>query len=916
MSSIVSKKLSIDKNNIEQYCDANNVSFNVADHAWRKWLNGSTDGYVILKTEGKSVIYPTDTAKPIKADSLISASRSAGTCIVDLQFAGTKIHEESYTSGSQKQKSKLDITDTAVTNSTKATEIKWHVYGKNGDNLRGDLIELTLYFNQYTMSANIGTGARGVKSVSSSSSVAYDGDTITFSAELYNGAVWDGWYSDADCMNLVSSEQNYSVSPNADITLYAKATIDKALYACAAIAGTEIANATVSDPIVVDGDACTFTAAPNIGCTFDGWYSDSDYSTLVSTSNPYTTTITADTTLYARAHKNELHISVGAVEHGTATVSAATVTYGNDVTFTFTPEDETWELYGWYSDSALTQLVSEANPYTFTVTEDVMLYPRVGKKRYTITLSTSMQFSNSIHTLLSCDLNSLTSDELIALKRGNLEAIGQNKIFDKQTFTSHWLQSKAISIKCPMGYAIGMSASNSNDNVTICFSLDDIALTFWPYYMTIPTGNQNYQTIRHLGTCLCSAEGLDGISSAYVPSHVAQGKKAPFEAEVKPGYVFQGWYDGNEALIDSNNPANIVTPVNDAETNNTTSLTLYAKATKATYTIGVGTTEHCTTSVSSATAQYGDSVTFSCVVDEGYEFKGWYSDEGLTQLVSESAEYVHSVTGNITLWAKVSIKTYVITFGLFDWTETYPINFEGIAVYYDRLTRDEIECLRTGMYDGIDSSKIIERKLAKGDVAQGEIFSTINCPIDAYIALYAHTVFPSTDTSKYGRIADQNFHIIANWPYYWCKPTENMTFYCGYALSDKFCICTATAKDGIDYAYATTPTYIGEEAIFTAELLPDCIFQGWYFDEACMELASSDNPARITIPSHTSSLTLYAKAISTTASATGIYLKQNNLWTEAKSAYKKVDGTWVADINYSKTILSQKDRIGTFVYIV
>lgn len=581
MATVVSKKLHIDDSgNIEQYCEANNVTFNVGDHAWRKWLNGSTDGYIILKTEGKSVIYPTDTAKPIKADSTISASRSAGTCTVDLQFGGTEVHKESYSSGSQTSKSKSGITDAAVTNSTKATEIKWHVYGKNGDNQRGDLLELTLYFNQYSMSANIGTGATGVKSVSSSASVAYDGDTITFSAELYTGATWHGWYSDAACTNLVSSAQSYSVSPNADITLYAKATLDAALYTCAAVAGAEISSATVSETTVVDGDTCTFTATANTGCTFDGWYSDSGYSTLVSTSNPYTATITADTTLYAKATRKQLKITVGSAEHGTATASAATVSYGSSVTFTFTPEDETWELYGWYSDSALTQLVSEANPYTFSVTEDVTLYPKVGKIRYTITLTTLSQFNGSVHTLLSCDLSSLTSDEYIALKRGNLNSINQDKIFDKQTISSSYGSSKTISIKCPAGYAICMSATESNNTITIYFSLNGEALTNWSYYMTIPTGSQNYKSVKKYGTCLCSAIGLNGIISAYVPSHVVQGKEAIFEAEVEPGYVFRGWYV-NETLIDSNNPAYIITPDSPgAIMPDATSLTLYAKATQ------------------------------------------------------------------------------------------------------------------------------------------------------------------------------------------------------------------------------------------------------------------------------------------------------------------------------------------------
>ena len=72
----------------------------------------------------------------------------------------------------------------------------------------------------------------------------------------------------------------------------------------------------------------------------------------------------------------------------------------------------------------------------------------------------------------------------------------------------------------------------------------------------------------------------------------------------------------------------------------------------------MGTTEHGNASVSATTAHYGDTVTFNCTVDEGYEFNGWYSDEGLTQLVSESAEYVHSVTGDVTLWAKVEPIVY------------------------------------------------------------------------------------------------------------------------------------------------------------------------------------------------------------------------------------------------------------------
>ena len=73
MATVVTKKLRLDKNNIENYCDAKNVSFNVSDHAWRKWLNGSSNGYIILKDAGKSELFQTRTAHPFKADSTIYA---------------------------------------------------------------------------------------------------------------------------------------------------------------------------------------------------------------------------------------------------------------------------------------------------------------------------------------------------------------------------------------------------------------------------------------------------------------------------------------------------------------------------------------------------------------------------------------------------------------------------------------------------------------------------------------------------------------------------------------------------------------------------------------------------------------------------------------------------------------------------
>lgn len=590
MATVVTKKLRLDKNNIENYCDAKNVTFNVADHAWRKWLNGSSDGYIILKDNGKAELFPTSTAHPFKADSTMSASRSAGTCIVDLQFAGTKVHEESYTSGSQHSKSKENITDSAVIDSTRATEIKWHVHGKNSDNQRGDLLELILYFNQYNAQALISDGATGIQSVSVSNLTPCYGDTITFSVKLAQDVTFDGWYSDSACTQLVSTDQNYSVSPSSDITLYAKATANVTLYNVSAVAGSEIASVSVSDSIVPKGGAATFTAQVNTGCSFEAWYSDNTYTTVISTENPYTATITADTILYAKATRKQFNIAVGPAEHGTASVSATTVTYGNDVSFTFTPEDETWELYGWYSDSGLTQLVSEANPYTFTVTEDATLYPKVGKKRYTITLQSPGAYilqSSTYLSMIAVKTELITVGDMRYLRAGNFGAINREKIIAQQSKSGAIYNDFSISIAATIGSTVALHAKdNSEVYNTTYFLKDNVQISNGPYYVYQVSADATFKTVKANNTvkplrCNCTAIALDGIEYAEVyPKEVAQGLTTTYTADINIGYTFAGWYSDEACtkFISSNNPYEAVAPEYTTEDKSATSLTLYAKA--------------------------------------------------------------------------------------------------------------------------------------------------------------------------------------------------------------------------------------------------------------------------------------------------------------------------------------------------
>ena len=223
MATVVTKELNITVHNSKIYCFADHLDLAEQTYAFKKYFNGSTDGYATLNDIAKNAIFPSAAARPFKADSEISCSRSGGTCIVALQFNGTDIHSESFTSINQQVKSKRGIVNAELTRSTRSTQIRWHVHGGNASSQRVKHVILKLYFNQYTMQA-IGDG---VATATVSNTSPYQGDSVIFSAVVPSDATWFGWYSDPACTILVSTDQSYSVSPESDLTLYAKATKTK-----------------------------------------------------------------------------------------------------------------------------------------------------------------------------------------------------------------------------------------------------------------------------------------------------------------------------------------------------------------------------------------------------------------------------------------------------------------------------------------------------------------------------------------------------------------------------------------------------------------------------------------------------------------------------------------------------------------
>lgn len=601
MAKVVQTTLQISEATVEQYCIADGLSLNTGGYAIRLYLNGHTYGSAILNDAAKEVLYPSTTAHPLKIDSFIRANKSGGSMTISLQFDGTSVDSETDSWGTGlKDKIKEGISDPVVINSDRSTEIKWHIKGSSTvSRFSIASTRLTFYFNQYEMRPLIGNDANGIQEATVSNASPYQGDTVVFTPKLVQGATWVGWYSDAACTNLVSTDQNYSVSPTSDLTLYAKATHNAELFTCAAVAGANISSVSTSDSTVPANSSCTFSAVANAGCIFDGWYSDKSYTNLVSTANPYVATIIANTTLYAKAHLSKLNISVGQAEHGTASVNASVITYGDKAIFTFNPESDDYKLYGWYADEGLTQLVSEDNPYSCTPTTDYKLYPKSGAIMYTIKLTRGLRGvagRSGTWTLKIAALyyDQLTYNEKQYIKTGEFDKIVSSKVYGQVTKTgTDMIAAIKASLQVPADTTCAIWCELSDAQVTGFSEVGDISLgersmlTYWPYYIFTPTQDKEYHCYYSDSACICTAIAKGGIEYTDATTPTFAGKNAMFTAIVKEGYAFQGWYsdEGCTAFISSDNPLTIATPsVNkepadpqDGEAT-TSELTLYARA--------------------------------------------------------------------------------------------------------------------------------------------------------------------------------------------------------------------------------------------------------------------------------------------------------------------------------------------------
>ena len=169
---------------------------------------------------------------------------------------------------------------------------------------------------------------------------------------------------------------------------------EKQTFTVSVSAGTG-GSATASATSVEQGGPVILTATPNEGYEFKYWTLDGE---VVSTENPYTATVTANSEFVANFEEEESSgednepiictVSVGAAStEGSATASATSVEQGGTVILTATP-NEGYEFKYW-KDLMGDDVLSTDNPYVATVTQNTTFEACFKPKKFTVTVSST-----------------------------------------------------------------------------------------------------------------------------------------------------------------------------------------------------------------------------------------------------------------------------------------------------------------------------------------------------------------------------------------------------------------------------------------------------------------------------------------------------------------------------------------------
>ena len=173
------------------------------------------------------------------------------------------------------------------------------------------------------------------------------------------GYAFGGWYTDKDC----NTEYNFETAVKADVTIYAKWTINSYKVTFDTNGGSEVSGQTVEWNKLA---AKPETEPVKEGYTFGGWYADKDCNTEYN----FEAAVKADVTIYAKWTINSYKVTFNSL--GGSNIASQKVVYNDMAKNPESPVRKNCGFGGWYTDKSFTEQYDFSKP----VTQNVKLYAK------------------------------------------------------------------------------------------------------------------------------------------------------------------------------------------------------------------------------------------------------------------------------------------------------------------------------------------------------------------------------------------------------------------------------------------------------------------------------------------------------------------------------------------------------------
>ncbi len=326
------------------------------------------------------------------------------------------------------------------------------------------------------------------------------------------------------------------------------------------------------------------------------------------------------------------------------------------------------------------------------------------------------------------------------------------------------------------------------------------------------------------------------------------GQSALIEAIPSTSYVFKGWYNGNEEV--AVNPKYTVTVTKDVALTARFSIKEYTVSTTAVSNYANNPDQFdgndaAGTFEGSNKYYHGLITNIEAKAASGYEFKGWYSDYELKNLVSSDEVLNVAVTGNVTYYAKfevlkVGINLYAMSNSNL---KNYTQNTNGGSVSFDNVTYAETasgECYFGGNYTvyakpetGYTFDGWYTDESLSGTPLTGSY-------VDGYFS-YLGTADNGEGVELYAKFSVGAYELNA---YAYSNSGSGITNYdnnnVGGVVNIKSSyIVAGSEKNEGNGAHLTVKVYYNKKATITATPKPGYKFVGWYTDRALEKLLSA-----------------------------------------------------------------------------